>query len=143
VGDWTPEFCEAVRRGMLEQIRGLATSIDKRLGDHQAALERRLAEYREDTRSDIGELKAITVANRELLTGDGSPEHGLVWKLDAVRHDVRRLWASVRRRERAKARMRRLLIRVLQSRAAWKVIAAFAAGGAVAAAAAIWEMGSR
>jgi len=66
-----------------------------------------------------------------------------VWKLDAVRHDVRRLWASVRRRERAKARMRRLLIRVLQSRAAWKVIAAFAAGGAVAAAAAIWEMGSR
>ncbi len=144
MSEWTPEFCEAIRKGLMEQFKGLATSIDRRLEDHHHALDKRLAEFREDVRTDILELKALSIANRQLLTGNGSPEHGLVWKLDAVRSEVRKLWAAFKRRERAKARIRRMVFRSLQSRTLWKVVwALIGGGGLVAAAAAIWEMGSR
>ena len=32
--NWTPEFCEAIRAGILEQLRGLAASIDRLMADH-------------------------------------------------------------------------------------------------------------
>lgn len=138
--NWTPEFCEAIRNGILEQLRALGTSIDRRMADHLAAMDRRFAEYRDAVRSDIGELKDITIANRVLLTGNGNPDHGLVWKVDATRAEVKQIKTTLHRREQARARVRRVVLKILASRAAWKIVAAFAAGGTLAAAAAaVWE----
>lgn len=138
--NWTPEFCEAIRASILEQLRGLATSIDRRMQDHLEAMDRRFGEYKDAVRADIGELKEITIANRELLTGNGSPDHGLVWKVDATRAEVKQIKTTLHRREQARARVRRVVLKILASRAAWKIVAAFAAGGTLAAAAAaVWE----